>query len=119
MNIALWVAQALLAVAFFMAGLMKLTQPKEKLAPNMPYVEDISTSTLRGIGLLEVLGAIGVIAPMLLGILPVLTAWAAVGLALTMVGAAIVHIRRKEYPNLLVNFVLFGAAVFVAWGRWL
>ena len=119
MDIALWIAQALLALVFLMAGLMKLTQPKEKLAPNMPYVEDFSANTVRIIGLLEVLGAVGVIVPMLTGILPSMTSWAAIGLALTMDGAMITHLRRKEYPFMIVNLVLFCLAVFVAWGRWM
>ena len=119
MNIALWVAQALLAVVFLMAGLMKLTQPKEKLAPKMPFVEDFSSGVIRSIGLLELLGAIGVVAPLFTGVLPSLTAWAAVGLVLTMGGAMITHLRRKEYPNLIINIVLFGIAAFVAWGRWI
>jgi len=46
-----------------------------------------------------------------------LTPLAGVGLALTMVGAALLHVRRGEYPNIIVNVVLFGLAVFVAYGR--
>jgi uncharacterized membrane protein YphA (DoxX/SURF4 family) len=38
MNVVLWVLQAVLAAMFAMAGIMKATQPKEKLAPNLPWV---------------------------------------------------------------------------------
>jgi uncharacterized membrane protein YphA (DoxX/SURF4 family) len=117
MNIALWIVQGLLAVAFLMAGGMKLTQPKEKLATNMGWVEDFSQNTVRVIGLLEVLGAIGLILPMALSILPVLTGIAAVGLVLTMIGAAITHIRRGEMPMLVPPAVLGLLAAFVAVGR--
>ena len=41
----------------------------------------------------------------------------AVGLALTMIGAMIVHARRKEYASLIMPAVLFVMAVFVAYGR--
>ncbi|WP_420643045.1 DoxX family protein [Candidatus Leptofilum sp.] len=52
MNIALWIAQGLLAVAFLMAGGMKVMQPKEKLAENMAWVEDFLANTIKGIGCL-------------------------------------------------------------------
>ena len=35
MNITLWIVAILLAFAFGMAGITKLSQPKEKLAPKM------------------------------------------------------------------------------------
>jgi hypothetical protein len=66
---------------------------------------------------LEILGAIGLILPGLLGILPWLTPLAAVGLALVQVGAGITHIRRGENSYLVMNFILFALAVFVAYGR--
>jgi uncharacterized membrane protein YphA (DoxX/SURF4 family) len=69
----LWVAQVLLAVAFLGAGATKLSQPKEKLAKNMAWVEDFSQPAVRLIGAVEVLGAIGVVVPALTGILPWLT----------------------------------------------
>jgi uncharacterized membrane protein len=117
MNIALWVVQALLAIAFGMAGLLKITQPREKLAVQMGWVEDFGPTTVKLIGTLEVLGAIGLILPLLTGILPWLTPLAALGLALTMLGAMVTHFRRHEYANLVPNLVLLVLAVFVAYGR--
>ena len=117
MSIALWVAQGLLAVAFSAAGATKLAQPREKLAKNMAWVEDFSQSAVRLIGTVEVLGAIGVVLPALTGILPWLTPLAAVGLVLLMVGAALTHLRRKEYGNIAMNAVLLVLAAFVAYGR--
>jgi uncharacterized membrane protein YphA (DoxX/SURF4 family) len=117
MNIALWIVQALLAVAFGMAGIMKLTQPKEKLAVQMGWVEEFAPTTVKGIGLLEVLGAIGLILPHLTGILPWLTPLAAVGLVLTMLGAIVTHFRRHEHQMMVVNVVLLALAAVVAYGR--
>lgn len=117
MNIALWIVQGLLAVAFLMAGGMKLSQPKEKLAPRMAWVEDFSQNTIRVIGLLEVLGAIGLILPLALSIWPRLTGIAAVGLVLTMIGAVITHIRRGEMQMVVPPAVLGLLAAFVAVGR--
>ena len=117
MNIALWIVQGLLAVAFLLAGGMKLTQPKEKLRENMGWVEDFAPNTIRLIGLLEVLGAIGLILPWALTIVPELTGFAAIGLVLTMIGAAITHLRRGETPMIVPNVVLGVLAAFVAVGR--
>ena len=117
MGIALWVAQVLLAVAFLGAGATKLMQPKEKLAKNMGWVEDFSQPTVRIIGALEVLGAIGVVLPALTGILPWLTPLAALGLVLLMIGAALTHLRRTEYGYIAMNVVLLVLAAFVAYGQ--
>ena len=117
MNIALWIAAGLLAVAFLAAGLTKLTQPKEKLAPRMPWVEDFGSGAVKAIGAAEVLGAIGVVLPGITKIAPILVPLAATGLALVMVGAIVVHLRRGEKQALGANLVLLALAVFVAWGR--
>ena len=117
MNIALWIVQILLAIAFGMAGLTKIIQPKEKLAAQMGWVEDFAPTTVKVIGALELLGAIGLILPLLIGILPWLTPLAAAGLVLTMLGAMATHVRRQEYQNLIVNLVLLLLAAFVAYGR--
>ncbi len=107
MNIVLWIVSALTALAFLASGAMKLTQPKEKMAAQMKWVEDFSQSTIQGIGALEVLGAIGLILPRVLNILPWLSSLAAIGLILTMIGGALVHIRRKEpiVPNVVLGLL--------------
>ncbi len=117
MNVAVWIVQILLALAFGMAGFMKITQPREKLQTNMKWVEDFASNTIKGIGTLELLAALGLILPFLTGILPVLTPLAAVGLILVMCGAIITHIRRGESPMVVVNLVLLVLAAFVAYGR--
>ena len=117
MGIALWAVQVLVAAAFLGAGATKLSQPKEKLVKNMAWVEDFSQGTVRLIGALEVLGAIGVVLPALTGILPWLTPLAALGLVLLMIGASLTHLRRTEYGNIAMNAVLLVLAAFVAYGR--
>jgi uncharacterized membrane protein YphA (DoxX/SURF4 family) len=117
MNITLWIIQGLLAVAFVMAGGMKATQPKDKLKANMGWVEDFAPTTVKLIGVLEVLAGIGLILPQVTGILPWLTPLAGAGLVLTMIGAAITHARRGEFSSIGVNVVLLLLAAFVAYGR--
>lgn len=117
MDIALWIVQVLLALAFGMVGYMKLATPKAKAAEMMPYVNDFTQNQLYLIGILEIAGAVGVILPALTKILPILTPIAALGLGLTMIGAAYTHLRRKEYPMIIPNIVLLALAIFVAYGR--
>ena len=117
MGIALWAVQVLVAASFLVAGATKLSQPKEKLVNNMAWVEDFSQGTVRLIGALEALGAIGVVVPALTGIVPWLTPLAALGLVLLMIGAALTHLRRTEYGNIAMNAVLLVLAAFVAYGR--
>jgi uncharacterized membrane protein YphA (DoxX/SURF4 family) len=117
MNVFLWIVQIALAAAFVLAGVMKATQPKEKLQPNLPWVEDFSAGTVRLIGVAELLGGIGLVLPAATGIAPGLTPIAATCLAVVMVLAATTHIRRKEPSGVAINAVLFLLAAFVAWGR--
>jgi uncharacterized membrane protein YphA (DoxX/SURF4 family) len=117
MSTALWVVQVLLAAAFVVSGATKLSQPKEKLLKKWAWVEDFSQGSVRIIGALEVLGAIGIVVPALTGIVPSLTPLAALGLVLTMIGAALTHLRRAEYGPIAVNAVVLILAAFVAYGR--
>jgi uncharacterized membrane protein YphA (DoxX/SURF4 family) len=118
MNTLLWTVAGLLAVVFLAAGTMKLTQPKDKLAAaGQRWVEDFSSRAVKGIGLLEVLAAIGLILPAALDIAPIFVPLAAMGLALMMVGATITHARRREFPLITVNTVMLALAGVVAWGR--
>ncbi len=117
MVVALWVVQILLGLMFGLAGVLKMSKSKEELAPRMPYVEDFSPGIIRFIGALELLAAIGLVVPLLVGIAPGLTAWAAVGLVLVMIGAALTHLRRKEPQAIGMNLVLLALAAFVALGR--
>jgi uncharacterized membrane protein YphA (DoxX/SURF4 family) len=117
MNIVLWIIAGVLALAFLAAGLTKLTQPKDKLAANMAWVEDFSPGAVKAIGGLEVLAAIGLILPAALDVVTVLAPLTAVGLVVLMVGAAVTHGRRKETPMIAINLVLLVLAAVVVWGR--
>lgn len=117
MNHVLWGAQVLLALAFAMAGIMKSTRPVAELAKRMSWVSAVSPSTVRFIGVSELCGAIGLVAPWATHVAPVLTPIAACGLVTVMVLAAIFHARRSEWGAIGGNVVLGGIAAFIAWGR--
>jgi len=116
MDIALWIVAGLLALVFLAAGAAKLTMPKQALFDKgMTYVEDFSAGQIKAIGALEVLGAIGLIAPAFVDGLEWLVPTAATGLLLVMVGAVVTHVRRKE--TFVPPLVLGVLAAFVAAGR--
>ncbi|SDO29908.1 DoxX-like family protein [Microbacterium sp. ru370.1] len=97
MLIALWIITILLTVAYLGAGVMKLTKPRSALIDSgMPWAADFTSPSIKTIALLEVIGALGLILPLTTGIAPILTPIAAVALAALMLGAVVVHARRKE-----------------------
>ena len=119
MNTLYWIIQVVLAVMFGLAGAVKATQPIEKLAPNMPWVNDYSSQMVRYIGIAEILGAVGLILPYATGILPWLTGLAGLGLAAIMVMAGLYHYRRGERQAVIINAVLFILSLEVALYRML
>jgi uncharacterized membrane protein YphA (DoxX/SURF4 family) len=119
-NLALWIVASLLAVAYFFGGGGKVILSKEKLAafgPSSKWVNDFSAGTVKAIGALEVLAALGLILPAVLGIAPILVPLAAVGLAVIMIGATITRIRRREFKFMTADLVYLVLIAFVAWGR--
>lgn len=116
MNVAVWIVAGVLAALFLMAGAGKLTTPKEKLVtnPRMGWAEDFSPGMLKLIGAAEVAGAFGLILPAVFDVATWLVPTAATGLAVVMVGAALTHLRRREYSSIVMNAALFAGAVFVA-----
>src|SRR6201995_2811029 len=101
MNLALWIVASVLAASFAASGLMKLLVPKEKLvSAGQGWAQDVTPTNIRLIGVVEVLGAAGLILPAVTHIAPILVPLAAVGLVLVMGGAAIVHARRHQAMNI-------------------
>ncbi len=119
MNIALWVIAGLLAAALLAAGITKLVKSKQALEadPRQAWAHDFSAGAIKAIGVTEVLGALGLILPAVTGIAVVLVPLAALGLAVTMVGAIVVHLRRGERQAVVAPVLLLVMSAVVAWGR--
>jgi DoxX-like protein len=114
MSVGLWVVQALLAVLFVATGGMKLVMPADQLTAQMPFPEMF----LRFIAVCEVLGALGLILPGLLGIWTHLTPLAAAGLVIIMVGATVVTLFTMGTLMAALPLVSGILAALVAYGRW-
>ena len=117
MNIALWIAAGLLAAMYLMAGAMKAFTPA-KAKEQLPWAKRHSDTFIRFVGFAELLGALGLILPLVTGILPWLTPVAALGLVLVQALAIFAeHLPHKEMKVLPMNLVLLLLAAFVAYGR--
>jgi hypothetical protein len=121
MRIAYWIIAALLAVFYLYAGGIKIARSREQLQPMMGWVDRVPMSLVRTIGVLEILGAAGLILPPLTGIARWLAIAAAIGLGLIQVGAIGVHLSRREARLIGLNVGLLIAAAAAAWlgGSWL
>jgi len=115
MEIAYWIVAGLLAAFYLYAGSLKVVRSQEQLRPMMGWVDQIPMPLVRTIGVLEVLGAAGLILPLLTGIAPGLAVAAAIGLVLIQAGGIVVHLSRGEARLIGLNIALLVAAAAAAW----
>jgi hypothetical protein len=116
-NYALWIVQGLLALLFLFTGGTKLILPLEVLTEQFP----LPGLFVRFLGVAEVLGALGLILPSLLGIRPGLTPLAAAGLVIIMTGATVLTLAGVAPGGgalALIPLVVGLLSAFVAYGRW-
>lgn len=115
MLIAYWIVAGIAALIVLFAGTFKLIRSQEQLiAMGQKYNEDLKSWQTKLIGTAEVLGGVGLILPMLTGILPVLSPIAGIGIAIIQGGAFATHLRRGERQALAPNVVIFALAVTAA-----
>ena len=118
MEIGLWITQYSLLAIYGTYGIYKTfwtSTAREKMA----WAKDPSENFVRFVGITEILGAIGVVLPMLTGVLPWLTPLAAIGLTLIQVSAIFTeHLPKKEYKILPLNLYIMAMSIFVLIGRW-
>ncbi len=117
LNISLWIAQVLVAVAFCMIGFIKLSTPIADLSKMMAWTGEYPEAFVRTIGLIDLAGGLGMLLPSLTRIMPrltVITAMAATALQILAIGF---HVSRGEAAMTPLNFVLLALIVFILWGR--
>lgn len=114
-NIWLWILQGFLAAIFLGTGILKVTRTREEIiAAGLSWAEDYAEPTLRRLGWAELVGAAGLVLPPLVG-LGVLVPVSAGALAVLMVGALVVHVRRREFlPDVVRTLTLIAMCVVVA-----
>ncbi|WP_134324890.1 DoxX family protein [Cumulibacter soli] len=122
MDTALWIIAGILAVAFSIGGIVKLTVPKETFAAKggaaAKWTEDFSSAGFKRLGVLELLGGLGLVLPAMVGIGPILVPFAALGMTMYMTGAATTRILRHEPVSAIAGDLLFIVlTIFLVWGR--
>jgi len=114
-EIAYWIVAGLLGLFYLYAGGKKIVQSKEQLAPMMGWVDTIPMGVVRLIGLVEVLGAVGLVLPPLTGVAPGLAIAAALGFLVLQVLATGLHLSRGEAGVTGLNVVLIALAAVAVW----
>jgi hypothetical protein len=122
LNVLLWTLQVVWGVFFSFTGFGKVLAYDPAVWNHMLHQVAWFSAVPQGlfvfIGACEFLGGIGLILPAMTGVKPKLTAFAAIGLTLVMILAAIFHIVRGESSFFVpLNLVLGGVAAFIAYGR--
>lgn len=117
LDLALWAAQLFVGVSFAVIAWIKLTTPISALAAMWAWTGEYPEAMVRGIGLIDLAGGLGIVLPRLTRIRPGLTVAAAAGCALLQVCAMAFHLSRGEGEATPINVVYLALALFVFWGR--
>ena len=115
LNVVLWSVQGFLALFFLAAGAPKLIG---RGLERWTGFSEVPRTLVVFIGVTEVLGAAGLVVPMVTGIAPWLTPLAALGLAIIVLMATGFHLRADERINALETGLWACIAVVIAIGRW-
>ncbi|MFJ8811216.1 DoxX family protein [Streptomyces sp. NPDC102490] len=114
MTVAYWIAAGLLAAFYLYGGAVKVVRSREGLRPMMAWVDSTPMPAVRAVGVVEVLGAAGLVLPPLTGVAPWLALAAAVGFVVLQIGATAVHLRLGD-RQVALNLTLLAAAALTAW----
>lgn len=116
MNVALWVVQVFLALAFAGAGFDQAFN-YDDAKRRLPWVGALPRGAAVLLGLIEIAGAIGLIVPAATNTVPSLTVLAAAALVVLMALAVVFHARRHEIVQLGFSTFFGVAAAAVLIGR--
>ena len=117
-NVALWTLQGWIAMFFIAAGYAKLTEPMTNLINLMGWPAVAPENMVRGLGVVELVLAMGVLSPLLswrVGRPLLLTA--ATGLIVLESAMLIVHALSQDVGLAVVNAFLLAFTVPVLLGR--
>ena len=118
-DVALWVLSIVIGLAVACEGAMKLVVSKSRLALlGVSSVDDFSSGTVIFVGVTEILGGLAIILPAVFGMPSPLSATAGMaGLIVVILGAAVVHARRREPWMIVLNMALVALTAVALWER--
>ena len=117
-NIALWTLQGWIAMFFIAAGYAKLTEPMTNLINLMGWPAVAPENMVRGLGVVEIVLAMGVLSPLIswrIGRPLLMTA--ATGLVVLESTMLVVHAMSQDVGLAVVNAILLAFTVPVLLGR--
>ncbi|WP_426018312.1 DoxX family protein [Brevundimonas sp. DWR2-3-1b1] len=117
-NIALWTLQGWIAMFFIAAGYAKLTEPMTNLINLMGWPAMAPENMVRGLGVVEIVLAMGVLSPLIswrIGRPLLMTA--ATGLIVLEATMLAVHALSQDVGLAVVNAILLAFTVPVLLGR--
>jgi uncharacterized membrane protein len=115
-NTTLWILQLFLGIYFVFVGSVHFVLP-DGLPSVMTWMYDLGDTTHLIAGVAEILGGLGLILPSVTRIRPELTVYAAGGLIIVMIGAAIWHLTRSETSQIITNGLNIVLLAVVGYGR--
>ena len=116
MLIAYWIVAGILAIVYLLVGGTKIIRSRAQLDESgMHWVRGANPAVVKLVGLIEILGAAGLILPPLLSKAVVLAPLAAIGLVLVQAVAIGVHMQMKDAKSLPINIALLLLAFAAAW----
>jgi uncharacterized membrane protein YphA (DoxX/SURF4 family) len=116
MSILLWVLQVLAALLYGASGVMKVFL-FDKVSKDVPSFGALPRGAWTGLGILELVCAVGLIVPDALRWLPVLTVACAALLAVESLVFVWVHLKYREVTPIVLSGVLGMVMAFVVYGR--
>jgi len=113
MTTTIWILKVVIALLFSFTGIFKMFLPKAKLlAKGMKGLIELDDQQIKVVGLLELLGACGLILPSLLNIYPIVSIISALCLSLTMIVAGWINYKLKL--PIIPNIVIFIICILIA-----
>ena len=116
MIIAYWVVAGILAFVYLLVGGTKIIRSRAQLEESgMSWVRGANPAVVKLVGLIEILGAVGLIVPPLTNTAVLLAPLAAIGLVLVQAVTIGVHMQMKDVRSLPINIALLLLAFAAAW----
>jgi uncharacterized membrane protein len=115
-NVVLWVAQVVLALAIFGAGFDQAAN-YDDAKRRLTWIGVLPRGFVLVLGVLEMLAAVGLIVPGWTGVQPWLTVATAAALLLLMAAAVAFHTRRREIPQFAFSAGFLVVAALIVFGR--
>ena len=110
----LWIATVPLVALYSYAFVVKTFFSREKMIRMWAWPADFPLGFIRFVGVCEGAAVLGLLLPVLTGILPWMTAVTAACLTALQIIALQLHVKRHD--NVALNLVLLALSAFVAWG---